>query len=187
MKFAYADPPYPHQAKKLYGCSEINHQILVNSLELHYDGWALSTSSSALREVLLVCPKDVRIASWVKPFCAFKANVNPAYTWEPVIWKSPKKHSRTENTTKDHCIESIALKKGLVGAKPEGFSMWLFDLLGIELDDEFDDLFVGSGAVTSAYQKWRRIKSTRQILLTQDEPSNLTVDGSIQDSYSLTA
>jgi hypothetical protein len=163
MKFGYADPPYPHQAKKLYQCAEINHEILINSLELHYDGWALSTSSSALQEVLSVCPPGVRIASWVKPFCAFKPNVNPAYTWEPVIWKSPKKHTRQEDTVKDHCIESITLKRGLTGAKPEAFCMWLFALLGLELEDTFEDLFYGSGAVTRAYQKWKVTKSIRQV------------------------
>lgn len=163
MKFGYADPPYPHQAKKLYDCAEINHEILINSLELHYDGWALSTSSSALQEVLALCPSDVRISAWVKPFCAFKPNVNPAYTWEPLIWKSPNRRPREVATVKDHCIENIALKRGLVGAKPEGFCMWLFELLGLELEDEFDDLFIGSGAVTTAYQKWRSQKMIKQI------------------------
>jgi hypothetical protein len=161
MEFAYADPPYPDQAKKHYGCPEINHKILINSLELHYDGWALSTSSSALQRVLALCPSNVRIASWVKPFCSFKPNVNPAYTWEPVIWKSPKKHTRKEDTIKDHCIESITLKRGLTGAKPEAFCVWLFTLLGLELDDTFEDLFYGSGAVTRAYQKWKSQKATR--------------------------
>ena len=165
MKFAYADPPYPHQAKKLYKCEEINHEILINTLELHYDGWALSTSSSALQEVLAVCPGDVRVAAWVKPFCAFKVNVNPAYTWEPVIWKSPKRHSRQEDTIKDHCIESITMKRGLTGAKPEAFCMWLFALLGLELEDEFDDLFYGSGAVSNAYTKWRAWQSVKQSTL----------------------
>lgn len=91
MRFAYADPPYIGQAKKHYShdpqCAEVDHAQLIAQLET-YDGWALSLSTPSLQEILALCPKDVRIAAWVKPFCAFKVNVNPAYAWEPVIWKS---------------------------------------------------------------------------------------------------
>jgi hypothetical protein len=39
--------------------------------------------------------------------------------------------------------------------KPEAFCMWLFDLLNMRPEDEFDDLFPGSGAVGDAHRKWK--------------------------------
>lgn len=50
MKFAYADPPYIGQAKRLYGdhpdfAGEVDHAALIVDL-LRYDGWALSCRCS---------------------------------------------------------------------------------------------------------------------------------------------
>jgi hypothetical protein len=89
LVMAYADPPYPGQAFKHYGnhpdyAGEVDHAALLEQLEDDYpDGWALSTSSPALRDVLPLCPADVRVMAWVKPFAAFKKNVRVAYAWEP--------------------------------------------------------------------------------------------------------
>ena len=46
---------------------------------------------------------------------------------------------------RDHLAESITLKKGLTGAKPERFCRWVLDLLGWKPGDEVDDLFPGTG------------------------------------------
>jgi hypothetical protein len=35
----------------------------------------------------------------------------------------------------------------VIGAKPPAFCAWLFDLIGAEPGDTFDDLFPGSGVV----------------------------------------
>src|SRR3954469_12856448 len=74
MRFAYADPPYVGQAKKHYNhdpnCAEVDHRELVARLVVQYpDGWALSLSSPSLRQILALCPADVRVMAWVKPFC----------------------------------------------------------------------------------------------------------------------
>jgi hypothetical protein len=159
LKFIYLDPPYLGQAQKHYQMPEVDHAALIEDATKNYDGFALSSSSSALKEVLDLCPSYVRVAAWIKPFCSFKPNVNPAYAWEPVIWHSPKKHSRAEDTVRDWCSESITLQTGLVGAKPEAFCMWVFALLGPELDDTFEDRFPGTGAVSKAYRRWRAMKS----------------------------
>jgi hypothetical protein len=166
MKFAYADPPYLGQAKKHYGpdAREVNHAQLINYLCEHYpDGWALSCSSPSLRTILPLCPEDVRIAAWVKPFCAFKKGVRPAYAWEPVIFRGGRNKNHpappkggVATTPKDFVSCNITLKKGLVGAKPDAFCFWLFDLLNMQPDDEFDDVFPGSGAVSRAWEAWRR-------------------------------
>tara|TARA_R100001594_G_scaffold145277_1_gene195271 strand:+ start:507 stop:1028 length:522 start_codon:yes stop_codon:yes gene_type:complete len=149
MRFAYADPPYIGQAKKHYKnealCAEVNHKILINYLDCSYDGWALSCSSSSLPYLLSLCPKGIRVASWVKPFCAFKPNVNPGYTWEPVIFKGSVKRERYEDTIKDHLICNITLRKGLAGAKPVAFCKWIIDLLNVKENDTLDDIFPGTG------------------------------------------
>lgn len=90
MKMAYADPPYPGEARKHYAddprCAEVDHAVLIAHLELEYpDGWALSTKSPALYDLLPLCPARARVMAWVKPFCSFKPGVGVAYAWEPVI------------------------------------------------------------------------------------------------------
>jgi hypothetical protein len=160
MKFAYADPPYLGCCK-LYGhdhrsgCwDEVStHARLIYELDRDYpDGWALSSSSVALARLLTQCfPEnpDIRIAAWVKPFAAFKRNVRNAYTWEPVILKGGRVSSKDgAPVTRDHLAESITLKKGLIGAKPERFCKWVLDMLGyIPGQDEIVDLFPGTGVM----------------------------------------
>ena len=156
MKIAYADPPYMNQAKKHYShdpnCAEVDHQKLILELEL-FDGWALSLSTPSLKTVLPMCPDSVRVGAWIKPFCSWKKNVNPAYAWEPVIFK-PARKPMGKQTVRDWVSESITLKRGLVGVKPKGFCYWLFDILGARPEDEFGDLFPGTRAVTIAWKEW---------------------------------
>lgn len=160
MKFAYADPPYPGQAKKHYTNdpsgikpAEVDHVELVERLMREYpDGWALSTSSTALQDVLAMCPKGVRVMAWVKPFCSFKVGVNPAYAWEPVVVWRGRKRGRNVPTVRDWVSANITLRKGTHGAKPEAFVLWLFEVLNIQPGDYFDDLFPGSGIVGKLFE-----------------------------------
>ena len=46
---------------------------------------------------------------------------------------------------------SITMKKGLTGAKPERFCIWLFEVLNVRPGDILDDLFPGTGVVTEMY------------------------------------
>lgn len=162
MRVAYADPPYPGQAHRYKNhpdyAGEVDHAALVRELVAEFpDGWALSTSSTALKDVLAVCPDGVRISAWCKSFGVFKPNVNPAYVWEPVIWCGGRQpRDRSEPTVRDWVVCPITLRRGLVGVKPDSFCFWLFDLLGLCPGDELVDLFPGSGAVTWAWQKWQR-------------------------------
>ncbi len=158
LSVAYADPPYIGQARKHYShdprCAEVNHRELIERLNT-FDAWALSLSSPSLQQILALCPPDVRVMAWVKPFCAFKANVNPAYAWEPVIVRGGRKRTRQQVTVRDWCSEVITLKKGLVGVKPVGFCTWLFQVLNLEAQDTFHDLYPGSGAVSRAWEAWK--------------------------------
>lgn len=160
MRVAIADPPYPGCAH-LYKdhpdyAGEVNHWDLLNELDHDYDGWLLHTSSVALREILPLCPSDVRVMAWVKPFAAFKANVPVAYAWEPVIVKACRKPVVSGRLVmRDWIAESITLKRGLTGVKPEAVCRWAFEVLGMEPDDELHDLFPGTGAITQAWERWR--------------------------------
>lgn len=165
MRVAYADSPYLgccrlyahyHPDGRCWDDAE-THRLLVERLRGEFpDGWALSCSSPSLQTLLPMCPSDVRVSPWVKPFAIFKPNVNPAYAWEPVIWRGGRQpRARTEPTVRDWVSANITLRKGLTGAKPPEFCYWLFDLLGMEPDDEFVDLFPGTGVVTASWDSWR--------------------------------
>lgn len=167
MRFALADPPYLGCGKKHYGQHHADaadfdqietHAALITRLVEDYpDGWALCLHSPSLKTMLNLCPDDVRVGAWVKPFGAFKVNVNPAYVWEPVIWRGGRKRTRVQDTTRDWIAESITLRRGLTGAKPRAFCMWVFDLLNVEPGDEVNDLFPGSGAVQAAIDERLRL------------------------------
>lgn len=154
-RIAYADPPYIGLARRHYGpeAREVNHRILLAHLET-FDAWALSASSPSLPEILGLVPEGVRIGAWVKPFCSFKPGVDPAYAWEPVIFKSKRKARKGQDTIRDWVSANITLKRGVVGAKPMAFCFWLFDLLGATPEDDFADIFPGSGAVATAWERW---------------------------------
>jgi hypothetical protein len=175
MRFAYADPPYlgrcsyyghvhPRGPRSFDGrCwNDVEtHALLIRWLSDEYpDGWALSASAPSLRELLPRTPGDVRIAPWVKTFCAFKRNVRPAYAWEPVLFRShanpPRRpHAPTpkggkQTTPKDFFSGRITLKKGLTGSKSREFCAWVLALLNFQRGDTMDDLFPGVGGMAAA-------------------------------------
>lgn len=162
LRFAYADPPYVGQARKHYSddprCAEVNHDQLIATLCRDFEGWALSCSSPSLREILPLCPEKTRVMAWVKPFAIFKPNVNPAYAWEPILLHGGRPRPRSVPTVRDWVSCNITLRRGLVGVKPEAVCHWLFEVAGLSPDDEFVDLFPGSGAVASAWESWRQAK-----------------------------
>lgn len=159
----YADPPYPGCAH-LYRdhpdyAGEVDHIELLARLQDNYDGWVLHTNPSALRELAYLIPDGARIAAWVKPFAAFKRNVPVAYAWEPVIVKPARKPvvSKRINPLRDWLAEPITMKRGLTGVKPEKVCHWIFEMLGAHPDDTLADLFPGTGAVSKAWDSWRKL------------------------------
>jgi len=160
VRVAYADPPYPGCAH-LYRAhpdfaGEVDHRALLLELEAKYDGWLLHTSSTALRDIAPLVPDGARFMAWVKPFAAFKKNVSVAYAWEPVIVKPVRKPVvNGRQVMRDWISESITLRRGLTGAKPERVCHWAFEMLGLEPSDELLDLFPGTGAVTRAWESWK--------------------------------
>lgn len=173
MTFAYADPPYlgmcgrynhDHGAGASRGgpldhlrgrCwdSLSTHHALIEHLA-DYDGWALSLHTVSLRAILPLCPEDVRVGAWVKPFAVFRPGVNPAYAWEPVIFRG-RRMGKDRDTVRDWVSANITMQRGTIGAKPETFTRWLFDVLGMTPEDDFVDLFEGSGGVMREWERWR--------------------------------
>jgi hypothetical protein len=150
MRFAYADPPYIGQARKHYShdprCAEVDHAKLIRTLMVMYsDGWALSCSAPSLQTILELCPSKVRVGAWVKPFAVFKPNVNPGYTWEPVLFYGGRKRGREMPTLRDWVSCNITLKRGLVGAKPDAVVRWIAEFLNVQPGDTVTDLFPGTG------------------------------------------
>lgn len=149
MRFAYADPPYIGQSYRYPEKQEVDHALLINRLISEFsDGWALSCSSPTLQYLLSLCPADVRVLAWVKPFAVFRPNVGLAYAWEPVIFRGGRKITRSQPTIRDWVSANITLKKGLVGAKPPAFCTWLLDVLNVQKGDEVVDLYPGTGILT---------------------------------------
>jgi len=160
---------------------EVDHRELIARLVNDYYGWALHTSAPALFHCQSVLAelgllpmdpgtrkaRDYRVHAWAKPFAAFKRNVKVAWTWEPVLVKAlrpaePKRmegivsrdHIEEEESAEEAILESITMKRGLTGAKPERVCHWVFEMAGLHPEDEFSDLYPGSGAVTDAWHSW---------------------------------
>lgn len=169
MRFAYADPPYlrkcsAYQHDHREGDRPFDgrcwddpetHRRLVEWLCGQFDGWAMSLSSVTLRDILPLCPPQVRVLAWCKPWVSFKPGVNPAYAWEPVILFGGRKHGRHHSTVSDYFLTPSTFGRNFEGAKPEALIWWLLAALNAKADDEFVDLFSGSGAGDRAWESWR--------------------------------
>jgi hypothetical protein len=153
---AYADPPYPGLAKRYYGREptyggEVDHAALVARLSSEFDGWALSTSARALRDVLPLCPETARVCSWTKPHTPSPRTFGIHNCWEPVIVVPGR---RRRPGVRDH-LSALPARKGgtLPGRKPIAFCAWLFELLALAPGDELVDVFPGTGIVGRAWDE----------------------------------
>lgn len=162
MRFAYADPPYPGLSWKYYKGEEVDHAELIARLVREYpDGWALSTSSSALRDVLLLVPLEVevRVASWHRG-----SRSSESYwardAWEPVILAGGRPTRLGVRDKLDNALvwggRQHSHPNALVGMKSAAFCEWVFRQLGATRADSLDDLFPGSGAVARAWSLFTR-------------------------------
>jgi predicted nucleic acid-binding Zn ribbon protein len=166
MRFAYADPPYPGLSRRYYAghpdfAGEVDHARLVEQLcDGFPDGWALSTSAAALRDVLALCPADTRVAAWVRgerPARSYR----PLAAWEPVVYLGGRPYLSSIEDRRVDALTYTARPRltdpdRVVGAKPAAFCWWLFDLLGALPGDDLVDLFPGSGGIGRA---WRHLSA----------------------------
>lgn len=167
VTFAYADPPYPgkidyytDQPRNDWpdqpdGSGEIDHRELIERLTGEYPaGWALSTSAAALRDVLPLCPPDVRVASWHRRVRHTRAR-HPLSSWEPlIVWRGRPYSTTASQTVLDRLVYEGRYKSypgALVGMKPPEFAIWMFRQLNASRGDDVHDLFPGSGAIGRAW------------------------------------
>jgi hypothetical protein len=81
-KVAYADPPYVGMARRYGDAAETNQPALIERLVSEFpDGWALSLSVPSLRTLLPLCPDDVRVCAWVKPYASWKPGNTLTWAW----------------------------------------------------------------------------------------------------------
>ena len=156
-RLAYADPPYPGQAKRYAPGVEVDHAALIERLE-GFDGWALSTSAAALLDVWNLCPR-ARCGAWLKTF-APNGWARVRYSWEPLLFVTDRRGLAPgeRSTVWDGLVcapdlgrrhwQEVGRKGG--GAKPRVFVEWVLELLEVGPDDTLEDLFPGSGAVARA-------------------------------------
>lgn len=179
-RVAYADPPYIGQSKKHYGehpdyAGEVNHVELVERLVSEYpDGWALSLSCRSLQDVLALCPADVRVCAWLKPWSNMLPGIRVQYAWEPVIVRGGRQGPHVKGDPLLRDAATIANPEGftfrtlpdgsVIGRKPRAFCWWLFEVMGLRPGDQLDDLFPGNGAVTDAWERWCALGGPRSRL-----------------------
>ena len=163
LRLAYADPPYPGLSAEYYEdhpdfAGEVDHAELIGRLCSDFDGWALSTNARSLQLVLALCPPDVRVASWHRGERPARAG-QPLNGWEPVIYwggridpdLSPVDGPRRVDTLEHFSRPRLTDPARVVGAKPAAFARWMFDLIGARPQDQFTDLFPGSGGILRAW------------------------------------
>jgi hypothetical protein len=158
MRFAYADPPYPGFAKKLYDAEEVDHVALIERLVRDFpDGWALSTHADSLQEILSYCPSEVRVCPWVKGPRRGKAK-RPRSSWEPLIVCGGRERMIGPDVDiSDSIVLGTSARArthpgALVGMKPAAWCAWMFSQLGAQPGDDLYDMFPGSGAVARAWK-----------------------------------
>ena len=158
MKFAYADPPYFKQGKKLYGKlhedagiwdSQQSHLDLIAKLYAEYpDGFALSCNPADLSWILATYP-ELRVCVWAKTFHQIRPTT-VQYAWEPLLLHGGRKENKRKPMVRDWISCARAMRKGLVGAKPLTFNNWVLDLLNYQKGDILNDLFPGTNGMADA-------------------------------------
>ena len=157
MKFAYADPPYYKLGKRWYGKlhteaaewdKKETHLALIERLINEYpDGWALSCNPAQLP--WMIKHDGIRVCAWAKTFHQIKPTT-VQYAWEAVLLYGGRKDNKRKPMVRDWMSSSIALRKGLVGAKPLAFNLWILDLLNYQAGDELHDIFPGTNGMADA-------------------------------------
>jgi hypothetical protein len=156
LRLAYADPPFIERAAYYPEKAEVDHVALLSHLQ-QFDGWALSAGGhlESLRLIIPLLPDDARLCPWVKPIGVSPQTRGLHNAWEALIVKP----ARWKRPGKRDWLRAMPARGGdsrLIGRKPLAFCAWLFELLGAEPCDSFEDFFPGSGNVSRAWKELRR-------------------------------
>ena len=161
MIFAYADPPYYKQGAKRYKekhqaasdwDSQQRHLDLIEQLNTTYaDGWALSCNPSDL-VWMLPATQGARICVWTKTFHQIR-RTTVQYAYEVVLIKGGRSENARKPMVRDWITGVTTRKKGLVGAKPHYFNLWVLDLLNVKPGDVLIDLYPGTNGMAEALKE----------------------------------
>jgi hypothetical protein len=177
-KLAIADPPYLGTADLFYGDQGVGydkglkttsntnqnahlwddpqtHLELLDYLKDNFDSYAIALNTHSVglysKRIKFGSQSGFRLCSWIRPNSApTGSRIRPS--WEPVIVYNAKDRRSYRSglaRTKDYLIANPP-RKQFIGTKPFEWTEWVTELLGYQEGDTISDLFVGSGAVTSA-------------------------------------
>jgi hypothetical protein len=180
MRLAIADPPYPPHGKMLrasrwYGYAQFHgdvpadqhetahewddparHRKLLTTLVDGYDGWAIATTPDGIAAYGTL-PAETKLMAWVRRSAEPGAHRLHSL-WEAVILYPPA--TRRSNRATGGMVPDVLIadkpRNAFRGAKPLQWTTWVLDALGYNADtDTVDDMFPGSGMVTTAigYQR----------------------------------
>ncbi|WP_232676714.1 hypothetical protein [Nocardioides sp. R-C-SC26] len=126
------------------------HRALLEQLHEHYDGWAIATSLDGL-DCYRPLPPGARVLIWRK-LTSTRGGGRVANTMEAVIVMTH--HSRRGRIDGlgqvSDFLQCEPPKARFPGAKPPRWTRWVLDALAYDAaTDTVDDLFPGSGLVTS--------------------------------------
>lgn len=155
--FAYADPPYLGCGAKLYGNfhsdaadwddPQMHRDLMEYLVDSFPDGWAISLHTPSLPLYVSLMPNDARVGAWVKTWHQIRPTTTQ-FAWEPVIWRTSVKDGKRSPMVRDWYAGAATRKRGLPGAKPEGFNRWVLNLLGFDpYTDKLLDMFPGTGGM----------------------------------------
>jgi hypothetical protein len=167
MKFGYADPPYYKQGKRLYGSlhpeadiwdTKEAHLQLIDRLHDEFpDGWAMSCNPSQL-EWLLPHSPGLRVCVWAKTFHQIRPLTSIQYAWEPLLLHGGRQVKNRKPMVRDWLAAARAMRKGLIGAKPDAFNVWVLDLLAFDPEqDTITELFVGTNGMQKILKTYEKI------------------------------
>jgi hypothetical protein len=167
MKFAYADPPYYKQGKRLYGelhpeaavwDAKQGHLDLIDRMMQEFpDGWVMSCNPADLHWILPHCP-ELRVCVWAKTFHQIRPLCSVQYAWEPVLVYKGRQIQKRKPMVRDWLACARAMRKGLVGAKPAAFNVWVLDLLAyIPGEDTITDIFPGTNGLAEVLKTYEPI------------------------------
>lgn len=166
MRFGYADPPYPGRANLYPERLEVDHRELIGRLlEVFPDGWALSTSSDALAEILGYCVEleapELRVCAWLRRVRPTSSR-RPLSAWEPLVVSGGRLSLEGGLQRATDALECRgrwrSFPGAIVGMKPPPYAVWMFQQLGALPGDELVDIFPGSGAVSLAWARYTSLQ-----------------------------
>ena len=132
------------------------HKNLIEKLENEYDGFALCMAHDNLQKLLPFCKPNIKIMIWHKWSIPSRSRIQNRF--EPVLIRIPKslKGAVKGQTMPDVLTWQMRTKSDFAGAKPKEWTYWVLDAMGVDKDDEIEDLFIGSGAVTQAINDYKK-------------------------------